>query len=545
MFGPIDQLQYTSYRGNQLDALTDAMNSASQLTMPDFHEKSTAQSGEYGYDANGNMIRDDNKGITSVVYNHMNLPTEINFGPNHKILYLYDANGRKLKKQVIHNAQSHHTDYSGAFQYEDGFLTLILTPEGRIVKHSSTYDPQYFLKDYLGNVRVVYHANPETGMVEVVQEDHYDPFGMKLGGLGYVSDIESKYLFQGKEFNDEAIDTDSDGNTDTYMNWYDFEARQFDPQIGRWHVADPLAQYPSPYVGMGNNPVSLVDPNGMATIWSLEEETTLWYTMAIDSRIHSRHVSYNNSEPLHTAYTEELISRRGAIEISGGGACGDWKAEKLALFYYTQELRRWKAVMDKIYAYLNQPLPDFYSGPINCNIIGAGSTGSEAMDELAMMIQNASTTGLSFGGPKGKGKGTQGGGSNLPSFETLWSNYPHDINGEHQHPSKDPYAKNQCAIRVGVALQLSGIDMSSYPSSNNTSEGYPRSSKGLADWLWREYGKPTIISQSTFESDYWNKTGIIYIAPPVGGIGHIDLFNKGTTGSGYYLGSEIWFWNIK
>ncbi len=304
--------------------------------------------------------------------------------PNHKILYLYDANGRKLKKQVIHNAQSHHTDYSGAFQYEDGFLTLILTPEGRIVKHSSTYDPQYFLKDYLGNVRVVYHANPETGMVEVVQEDHYDPFGMKLGGLGYVSDIENKYLFQGKEFNDEAIDTDNDGNTDTYMNWYDFEARQFDPQIARWHVADPVAQYPSPYAGMGNNPVSLVDPNGMATMWSLEDETTLWYTMAIDSRIHSRHIPYNNnSEPLHTAYTEELISRRGAIEISGGGASGDWKAEKLALFYYTQELRRWKAEMDKISAYLNEP----------------GPKESEAMDELAMMIQNASKTGLSFGGP--------------------------------------------------------------------------------------------------------------------------------------------------
>ena len=168
---------------------------------------------------------------------------------------------------MIHNAQSHHTDYSGAFQYEDGFLTLILTPEGRIVKHSSTYDPQYFLKDYLGNVRVVYHANPETGMVEVVQEDHYDPFGMKLGGLGYVSDIENKYLFQGKEFNDEAIDTDSDGNTDTYMNWYDFEARQFDPQIARWHVADPVMQTASPYVAMGNNPVSNIDPSGCAYTW--------------------------------------------------------------------------------------------------------------------------------------------------------------------------------------------------------------------------------------------------------------------------------------
>ncbi len=96
----------------------------------------------------------------------MNLPTEINFGSNHKILYLYDANGRKLKKQVIHNAQSHQSDYSGSFQYEDGILTLILTPERRIVKHVTTYDPQYLLKDYLVNVRVVdpvaQTANPKA-----------------------------------------------------------------------------------------------------------------------------------------------------------------------------------------------------------------------------------------------------------------------------------------------------------------------------------------------------------------------------------------------
>ena len=34
---------------------------------------------EYGYDLNGNMTRDDNKGITSIVYNHLNLPTKIEF----------------------------------------------------------------------------------------------------------------------------------------------------------------------------------------------------------------------------------------------------------------------------------------------------------------------------------------------------------------------------------------------------------------------------------------------------------------------------------
>ena len=136
------------------------------------------------------------------------------------------------------------------------------------------------------------------------------------------------------------------------------------------------------------------------------------------------------------------------------------------------------------------------------------------------------------------------GGMTFPSFSTLWNNYPQDVNGSHAHPSSDPYP-NQCAIRVGDAFMKSGIDMSSYPKVNKTSDGYPRSSKGLADWTWQNFGKPKIMSQGAFERDYKNSTGLMYIAPSTGGVGHIDLFNAGTTGSGYYLGSQIWFWPIK
>jgi hypothetical protein len=48
------------------------------------------------------MIVDQNKGITSIKYNHLNLPTEIVFNnnPNTKIVYLYNANGVKLSKNV-------------------------------------------------------------------------------------------------------------------------------------------------------------------------------------------------------------------------------------------------------------------------------------------------------------------------------------------------------------------------------------------------------------------------------------------------------------
>ena len=136
----------------------------------------------------------------------------------------------------------------------------------------------------------------------------------------------------------------------------------------------------------------------------------------------------------------------------------------------------------------------------------------------------------------------------FPKFKIIKDNYPKDNpDGSHAHPSKDGY-KNQCAIRVGYALKKSGVDISSYDPTNQTSEGYPRWSKGLAMWLRSNYGEPIIRTQEHFDL-YWKKgaQGLIYQAPPKGStVGHIDIiYGGGKTGSGYYSASEIWYWPIK
>ena len=93
----------------------------------------------------------------------------------------------------------------------------------------------------------------------IVQETHYDPWGLELTGLGFQAGggvKVNRYLYNGNEI-----------MRDLNLELYDFKARFYDPVIGRFLSVDPLSAdekqvWFSPYQFGWNNPIRFNDPDG-------------------------------------------------------------------------------------------------------------------------------------------------------------------------------------------------------------------------------------------------------------------------------------------
>jgi len=158
-------------------------------------------------------------------------------------LYDQDSNRYEVGKKVLSKnaANQHEVLEENMYISRDGYMETFVVNE--------TSEDVWF-----DNLMVMSVSS------EIVQETHYDPWGLELTGLGYqYGGIKvNKYLYQGNELMD-----------DHNLNIYDFHARGYDPVIGRTLQIDPHSENYyglSPYSWVANNPLSVIDPTGMDTV---------------------------------------------------------------------------------------------------------------------------------------------------------------------------------------------------------------------------------------------------------------------------------------
>ena len=223
------------------------------------------------YIANGNLIRDLNRGIIAIKYNIHNLPDTIQFVNGNQIVNLYDAAGSKYKSIIYTNLATaanpcydiaHYTSNTDSIEYRiteyfdniENYYTSRDTTR-RIFNSIGYYaDNTYYhyIKDHLGNNCAVVHSAADS----VVQSTMYYASGVPMAES--TGRDKQPYLYNGKEF------VEAHG-----WNAYDYGFRVYYAAIGRFTSIDPLAEstpWQSPYAYAGNRFVNAIDWMGLAQV---------------------------------------------------------------------------------------------------------------------------------------------------------------------------------------------------------------------------------------------------------------------------------------
>ncbi|RKN77816.1 RHS repeat-associated core domain-containing protein [Ulvibacterium marinum] len=330
-YGTMDALDY-NYHDNQMSNRLYKVRDDGEDAYGFKDGSGDAQ--DYWYDANGNMTADANKEITSISYNHLNLPIQVTMAGGN-IQYVYSADGTKLKKTVSSGAT---TEYNSGYIYENNILQGIAQSEGYIKLDNGQYSYVYQYIDHLGNVRLSYTDADGNGNIdassEIIEENNYYPFGLRHKGYNDVisplgNSTAQRWKYNGVEF-EEALDVDL----------YETFARGYDPALGRFVQIDPLGELiqqinKSPYNFAWNNPILFNDPSGLCPDCPNPEDAEEGDTYTIDngsvyvfnSGEWERQTVEELDEVIVTADGQENSTHEAAMGAAGAIVLGETIAE--------------------------------------------------------------------------------------------------------------------------------------------------------------------------------------------------------------------------
>jgi RHS repeat-associated protein len=190
------------------------------------------------YDANGNVSND---GVTAYTWNGRN--QLISRGSTN---LEYDAYGRRIVNAAGSNVLYEGLNVAQELSGTTPTANRILGGTDEFFSRTDTTGTYSPITDALGSVLALTNASGN-----IVIQNVYDPFG---NTTSYGGTSTNEFQYTGRE---------NDGNG-LYFN----RARYYSPAFGRFISEDPLAfagSGPNFYAYVGNNPISLVDPLGLAT----------------------------------------------------------------------------------------------------------------------------------------------------------------------------------------------------------------------------------------------------------------------------------------
>lgn len=228
----------------------DEQEEYNSYTMPEYmlSSLSDALTGAAGEGGEGGVTPTQtiNNLLTSTNYNlYDNLKNSITNNAYPRAYLNYLVFDEQFDLQVQHSKVVQLQGGANAWHQMQMPTNMIMPITGYLLVYLSNESP---LNVFVDNEYLIHYES------NLLDENNYYPHGLLVQSGTQGTPPENDYLHQGKKLQKELG-----------MELYDFHARQYDPQIGRFWGLDPADQFPSGYTGMGNDPANMVDPSGM---WS-------------------------------------------------------------------------------------------------------------------------------------------------------------------------------------------------------------------------------------------------------------------------------------